>query len=44
MLKVADSNRVFANKLNFTVASPYAELLETLNNVNNNSIEKMNKV
>jgi len=44
MLKVADANRGFANKLNFTVAAPYVDLLETLNNVNNQSIERMHKV
>ncbi len=44
MARMIQLNRNFASKFSFSVVSPYSGLLDTLNNVNQQSIEKMYKV
>jgi len=44
MIKVADANRNFGNKLNMGSALPLSEFVESRNSVHHQNIDKMAKV
>ncbi len=44
MIKVADANRNFGNKVNMGAALPLSEFIESRNSVHHQNIDKMAKV